>query len=354
MIEENDDAVLDDVQNVNIVEIPPETLRETVEKNFDQVSEEAELSPDEKSERLRDDKGRFAKSEESESEPLLEDTSVLADTDGLDIETSSVPKSWGKEYYEGWDKLDPRMQEYINQREYDYHFGVSAYKTEVDRMQPLANAIAPFSAELEANNINPADWISQLGNAHKLLATGQPTEKLSMFLKLANDYQVPIDQLFTQQDGKVYINPQVPDYQPAAPQAHDIENLVENKFVEYQTQQEYDKFLNSVEEHPHFETVKLTMAQLLEAGLADDLDSAYEAALRHPRHADVFDQMLSQSRKEKETAKQEKQKAIAKNARQNAVSPPSATPKGQAPTGKTGLRDVINEAFDEHANAGIV
>ena len=84
------------------------------------------------------------------------------------------------------------------------------------------------------------------------------------------------------------------------------------------------------------------MAGLLQAGLADDLPSAYEAALRHPRHADMFDAMQVQQRAQQEAEAKAAQKQKVVRARANAVSTPSATPSGQMTTaGEKGLRDEI-------------
>jgi hypothetical protein len=328
---EPDETTLDTEE----VEETPETLRETVEKNFDAATTEEVIEP--KGERLRDDSGKFvAKNPEIEPEPV--------------IEPLAPPTSWKKDHHERWGAMDRQTQEYINQRESEFASGVSTYKSEYDRLKPLDEAISPFMEDLRANNIDPGQWIHSLGTAHKLLASGQPQEKLSMFMKLANDYQVPVDQLFAQRDGKVFYNPQVQPHQAPPP---DINKLVEDKFAEFSTQQAVEAFTGQTDSegnlaYPHLETVRETMAQLLEAGLADDLSGAYKAALRHPRHVDIFDAELSQKQTAAEAAKKAEIKKTANIARRNTVSTNSATPKtNNGSNGKGTVRGSLEDAFDD-------
>ena len=87
---------------------------------------------------------------------------------------------------------------------------------------------------------------------------------------------------------------------------------------------EIEKFSSNVEQYPHFEVVREDMAQLLERGLAQDLKTAYEKAVR--MNDEVFkleqERLLTQAKKEASKAQQ-----VAK-AKATAVSPKSVTPSG--------------------------
>ena len=265
------------------------------------------------------------------------------------IEAIAPPTSWKKDHYEAFAGLDPALQAYINQRESEYSSGVSTYKTEYDRIKPLDDAMAPFMEDLQANNIDPGHWVSSLGNAHVMLAKGNPQQKLSMFMKLANDYQVPVQSLFAQgEDGKLYYNPQVQQHQEPQP---DVNALVENKMAEVMSQQQIQQFAEVKDGdgnplHPHYATVRETMAQLLEARLADDLDSAYAAALRHPRHAEIFDAISKQEADTKEAARLKEIKDEATRARSNAISPKSGTPAAAGSDSSKGVRASIVDAME--------
>ena len=343
------------------------TLQETVEAAFDEHVTDApevlaepspdvpretpEITPDEPKldakGRLRGPDGKYVK----KIDEVLEDPIVDPEV----IEAIPAPGSWKKEHHEKWTAIDPAIQAYIKKRESEYASGVSTYKAEFDQVRPLSEAIAPFMEDLKVNNIDPGQWISSLGNAHVTLAKGSPEQKLSMFMKLANDYQVPVQSLFAQgEDGKLYYNPQIQQHRAPQP---DVNEIVESKIAEIFSQQQITQFAEAKDTdgnplYPHYETVRETMAQLLESGLAEDLTSAYEAALRHPRHAEIYDEISKQETASAEAAKAAEIKAETERARGNAISVKSATPAVTSSDSPKGVRGSIESAFDEVAGTG--
>ena len=181
-----------------------------------------------------------------------------------------------------------------------------------------------------------------------------------MFLKLAQDYQVPVESLFVQgQDGKVYFNPQVQAYQPpqrTAPQQPNVDQLIEQKLQEREVARTIAQFeAQAPEKYPHYEAVKQTMVGLLQAELATDLEDAYKQALALPRHADIQAQIQQQEAAEKaKRDAEERAKAVAR-AKSQAVSPKGTTPT--APAGgerPKGVRAHLEAAFDQHVSGGRV
>ena len=146
--------------------------------------------------------------------------------------------------------------------------------------------------------------------------------------------------------------------QPQAQQAQapDVEKIIEKKFAQQAAVQSLAQFeADAPQKYPHYETVKETMARLLEAGFAQDYPSAYQAAVRLPEHSELFDADLKQQAEAKaqETAKAQAEAAL--RARRNTVSPRTATPAST--TGKSGKKDLRGElldAWDQHAEAGRV
>lgn len=316
------------------------TLRDTISNAFDTVAEnpvaevQTEAKPpevvSETSDRSRDDKGRF----EAKTAPATIPTTVPVEN------RPPRPSSWKKDYWDHWDKLDPALASYLNEREQQFATGVSTYKREYDNLKPIVDTISRFNPQ--EYGMNPLQFIEGLGSAHQSLVKGTPEQKLSMFLKLANDYQVPVQNLFTQgDDGKVYFNPQVQAPPQAAP---DVGKLVQEKFEEYATRQQVEQFAMSGK-YPHLEQVRETMAGLLRAGLADDLPSAYDAALRHPRHNSLFQDIQKQDEEKKRLESVQ----VAAAARAKQVSTKSSTPGGAMTTASSGLRGDIESAFDKHA-----
>lgn len=357
------DQLAANLENLDLAPAPEPTEQApevTAEPAVEVTPEPVDEKPGRTAGRERDEKGRLLPGPaKRDSAPASEKADAPTQPLPQGPEAAPVadrpprPSTWKKDYWEHWDKIDPKLAQYLVQRESEFAKGVSTYKQEWDNAKPLIDAIAPFRQVLEQNGVQPAQWITNLGNAHQRLAMGSPQEKAAMFVKLAQDYQVPLQSLFTQgPDGGVYLNTQHLQNMPAAqqPQQPDVRKMVSELLQEERAQAELRAFASNQQQYPHFEAVRETMAGLLQAGLADDLASAYQAALRHPRHADIYEteQRLAREAEEKRVA-EERQKA-AQVARRNTVSVRSATPTaGATSSGGKGLRDQLSEAFDQAA-----
>jgi hypothetical protein len=294
----------------------------------DPVGETAE----QREERLRDERGRFAKADKPETtDPAPEPTPVR-----------KPPSSWKKDYWGQWERLgtDPelaKLQDYIEQREADYAKGVSTYKSQWDQAEPVYKAIQPFMPELQQYGMQPAQWIQNLGNAHRTLALGSPEQKLQMFAKLATDYGVPLQALTTGQAD--------PQFGHVTQTVSSLQREWEG-FKAQQEQAEKARMQQEVESFkanaPHFEAVAPTMAGLLQSGVAADLKTAYDKAIR--LHDDIWQQHQAEQAKQAEA---ERQAALARK-KAAAVSPKSSSPTGSMAAGNTkkSLRETLSEQFD--------
>lgn len=266
------------------------------------------------------------------------------------------PSSWKKDYWDHWTKLDPSVAKYIRQREDEYAKGVSTYKGEYDRLKPLGDAYEPYRGEFEKLGIDPAKQFAKYVEIHRTFAQGTPQQKLATFMQLVNDYQVPVHEMFVQgQDGRLYFNQQAMQQAQAAqqPQQPDFRQLVNEAITERTMQQQIEAMRADTQKYPHFEVLRETMAGLLQAGLAQDLTSAYDAALRLPKHSEIWDAMQKQQRETDGKEKAEADRKAAEAARRNSVSPKSATPASTAPTTAKGLRANLEAAYNEHIGSRV-
>lgn len=326
---------------------------------------------EDRAERLRDEQGRFAKGADKAA-PAAKTSTAKASGDlappqypqdqSATPETVAKPQrpsTWKKDHWEAFDKLaaeNPKLAEYINQRESEYAKGVSTYKAEADRAREIQQALEPFMPELQQHGIQPSRWISDLGNAHRMLAMGTQQQKMQMFAKLAQDYRVDLRAFAPQPqigaDGQPLPQAPVEQFMPLLNPLYDQVSQLQGQLKTYQTQQEQQRqaeiqtqITRFAEGKPHFEQVRETMAGLLQSGLAQDLDAAYEAAVRMPQHDDIFQAMQQQQREEADRKAAEARQANVARARNSAVSPKSGGSTGPkaATNGKTGLRDTIAE-----------
>ena len=266
------------------------------------------------------------------------------------------PSSWKKDYWEHWDKLDPSLAEYLNQRESEFAKGVSTYKKEWDNARPLIEAVSQFTPELQKYGMAPEQFITNMGNAYRVLALGAPNQKLHAFAQLAQEFGIPLQALTDAQAQQQFMQQGqfTPQYQPPVPPQQqtltraEAEKLFQEQYLQRTSEQELQRFSADTEKHPHYEAVRKTMAQLIDANLAEDLESAYQAALRLPQHADIYTAIQEQERAGQEEARRAAEAQRVMKAKAKAVSTATATPSAAAEDRPKGLRSSLESAYDTH------
>jgi hypothetical protein len=284
----------------------------------------------------RDEQGRFTAKDEPES-------SILEKVEPEEpVEEVKRPTTWKKEYRDVWDKMQEgkpldkeefvKFAEYANQREAEYKRGVSAYKAEADNARQLTEAIGPFIPELQAQNIHPVAWINNLGRAHMVLSKAPYAEKVQMFHRLAQDYGIQLNQDGIQMPEQQYVDPYqqqlMQQLQATQQQVHQLSAIREQE-ENARLNQEINRVSSDKERFPHFDMVREDMAQLLERGLAQNLETAYAKAVRMNDEA----YKLETDRLLKSTSMQASKAQQVARAKATAISPRSSTPSGQVSKG---------------------
>jgi hypothetical protein len=331
------EAALDQAEE-GILETPVE---KEIEVNDDPIQTEAEESNDSSQESNdRDEKGRYksSKEETSSQDDTVEEPELVAEASDANEEEIKRPTTWKKEYRDVWDKMADgkpldkaefaKFAEYANQREAEYKRGVSAYKGEADNARQLTEAIGQFAPELQAQGIHPVAWINNLGRAHMVLTKAPYDQKVQMFHRLAQDYGIQLNSDSLQMPEQAYVDP----YQQQLMQQLQATQQQVQQLSQIREQEENARLSNEIsrvssdrERFPHFDMVREDMAQLLERGLAQDLESAYAKAVRMNDEAYKLEQdkLLRSASTQASKAQQ-----VAK-AKATAVSPRSVTPSGQ-------------------------
>jgi len=329
------------------------TLEAPEEVEIDQEPLEAEASV----ETDNAEQSSKAQVSDADNEEAAEDISTDEHTES-DEEPQEKPvtrpSTWKKEYVQIWDKMEKGEQiskedftkfaEYANQRESEYKKGVSTYKAEADRARSYEEAIAPFVPELQAQNISPAAWINNLGRAHMVLSKAPYEQKVEMFQRLAADYGI---QLNGESNGLQQLDPYTQQLMNQLNQVNQEVSTIKNRFQQEEQSRlmsEIERVRSDVEKFPHFDVVREEMAQLLELGKAQDLETAYKKAVRMNDEVWAIEQerLLSSAKQASNKAQQ-----VAK-AKTVAVSPKSSTPRGTVnTTEKKDRRSLIADQLGE-------
>jgi hypothetical protein len=268
---------------------------------------------------------------EEHQEEAHEEETQLSEEAIEEVKPISRPTTWKKEYLNIWDKLEKnepvskdeftKFAEYANQRETEYKKGVSTYKNEVDRIMPLDKAISPYRSHLQQQGINEVALVDNLIKSHFVLAQAPYEQKVQMFNRLAQDYGIQLNGNPQQTDP--YIQQLMNQLNTVNQEVGTIKNRYEQE-EQNRLMGEINRVAQDVEKYPHFEILRIPMAQKLESGDAKDLDDAYEKAMWSvPEVRDLEIQKLV-SKTQNQASKQQQ---VAK-AKATAVSPRSVTPNG--------------------------
>jgi hypothetical protein len=270
-----------------------------------------------------------------------------------EVKPVTRPSTWKKEYVQIWDKMEAGEQiskedfikfaEYANQRESEYKKGVSTYKAEADRARAYEQAVAPYAQDLQKRGIAPTQYIENLVRAEQILTNAPYEQKVQVFQKLAADYGIQLN------GGQVtQLDPYTQQLMNQLNMVNQEVSSIKGRFQQEENQRlmnEIEKFRSDAEKYPHFDVLREEMAQLLELGKAQDLETAYKKAVR--LNDEVWE--VEQERLLK-TAKQATVKAqqVAK-AKAAAVSPRSTTPSGRVtePGEKKDRRSLLSEQLGE-------
>lgn len=341
----------------------PLSLRETLEASFD-AAEKAAPEVNEAA-RARDEQGRFAKTEQQPAQPQQAAPAPEAQIEQpSDQMTKKELTTWKREMRPLQEKLSRgealtqdealRLAQYNIEREQNYATGISGYKAKAEEAREYVEAMQEFLPILQQNGLKAGEWIKSLGQAQRVLAMGSPQEKLNMFANLAQMYGIPLGAIAPAQQGQ---------YDSATMQLMDkIQQLEANvngvKSWREQEQQnaaqrELAKF-SDASKYPHFERVRNTMAQLLETGMANDPDSAYERAVR--LDDDAWNAEQQRQAAQQLSTQTANKTAAAARARQASVSMKSGTPAGHVTSvaNTSNLRGAIEAAAEQVLGGGRV
>lgn len=294
--------------------------REFVARELDKLEEAEPENPAEEvaevKDESRDEKGRFKSKEESAPETSPEVATEATETPA--IEPQQEPKrnpfsAWKKEAQSALSALPPETQQYIVEREQQFHKGIEQYKADAYKGRSLGAAVAPHMDYLNEIGVKPELAISKLIETERTLRTSDPQSKAQAFMKLAHDYGVDIQNLTNT---------------PFDPYKYEMENkLAEQQRMLQEISQsrqmaeeaELNRNIESfAEQHEYFEDVRETMADLLDRGLASTLEDAYAKAVR--LNDDVFARVQQAQQPAPQVQQVQRADQAAKAAKASAVS----------------------------------
>ena len=315
--------------------------RELLSQQFDEVAEAS--APVEKPERLRDESGKFARADGVKVEKAEKVAAEVAADPAEPVEEpvwKRPPASWKKDYHDAWSAADDRMKEYAWQREEQMKAGVQPLMEKARFADQMHEVIAPHLTTIQGLGIEPAAAVKALMEADHTLRYSSPQEKQQYFARLAQAYGVNLSGVEQQ-------NPVDPTIYALQNELNSVRGEVAGWKMRQEQERnqsllhEIDNFSKKVE---HFEEVRPAMIQLLQSGIAADLDEAYDKAVR--LNPEIFEALQQGKQAEAEAEKRAAANSAAKKARAAAVSVKGSTPGTSAATKAQDRRALLADQFD--------
>ena len=316
-----------------------DTRREALEAGFDAAEKGEPIESV-----ARDEAGRFAP--KAKAEPVAEASEVPVEPPVWE----RPPASWRKEYHDVWSKADPKLREYAYQREEQMRRGVEPLLTKAQFADAMNQAIEPYRETIRGLGIPEHEAVAALMKAdHTLRTTADPAARAAYFHQLAQAYGVNLGgQAAAMQPGAT---PQQ-GIDPMVWQLQNELNKVRGEVMGWKQQQEMadnQALLSEIESFSqkaeHFEDARPTMIQLLQSGMAQTLDEAYEKAIR--LDSGLFERVTAAKQAEAQAKAAAEANRAAKVARAAAVSVRSATPGTNTAPKAANRRAMLEEALAE-------
>lgn len=303
--------------------------REILAQQFEAAEQGEDVAP------VRDDQGRFApkKAQQQEEAPEPEEEPVWL----------KPPASWKKDYHEVWMSADPKMREYAWQREEQMKRGVEPLLSKSQFADAMQEALEPYMDTIRGLGMSPDKAVAALAQADYTLRNSPPDQKLQYFMQLAQSYGINL--------GQAQMQPQQ-SIDPTVYQLQNELNRVRGEVMGWKQQQEMaqnQQLLNEINDFStkseHFEEARPTMIQLLQSGVAETLEDAYDKAIR--LDSALFDRVHQARQAEVNAKKAADKDRAAKSARAAAVSVRGSTPGTNTAPKATSRREMLMEALDE-------
>lgn len=289
-----------DYSNLSVRDSIKESIKEiqdsTAEKTEKAASKGGDSADKPKTERQRDELGRFA---EEKSVPAVDKQQKAPDIDssqtsGTQEATTSeqqtaattaaaAPASWSKDKHQLFASLAPDAQNYILQREHQMQEGVQQLKKGYEEIDA---AVTPYREMIRRYGQTPGHTIRQLFEWNAALAG---PNKAEAFRQLAQRFQIDLSQLAPQRQPQAMPgNGQQGVSDPMEPVIQDIRtwqqgieaqlHMDRQSHWEREVQRAQTEISRWAAGKPHFERVRLTMQELV------GLDQAAVSQGMAPRH----------------------------------------------------------------------
>lgn len=307
-----------------------DSIRGDLEKAFETVESPSE-EPEAKSEKTRDEAGKFAK-KPAEVAP--------------EEKVPDAPRSWTNEEKAKWAEATPEVRKAILRRESEVEQGFTKLDEDRNFGKSIKDVVTPYMQIINAEGGTPATAIQSLLNTAYILRTAPAAQKTALFHQLARQYGVDLSQ--PNNTSAVQPNALLTEINQLKQQIQQQPEVFRQQQESLAIKSQIDTFAADPK-NIHYEKLKPVMASLLQGGQAKDMQDAYDkASWADP---DIRSSLVATQSAETETKRIAEIKAKTEQSRKASVSIKGSPSINPVPNGKSNgsIADDIREAWDAHA-----
>jgi hypothetical protein len=305
------------------VVVEEKSMEDTIAETLADIESRGESEPEETeteqeaADRIRDEKGRFAKKEEPEpvAQEVIEPEPVIP----VGVPPELQRLGLRKEEAEAMALAPEAVRNAFIRRSEEMHKGLETYREKAQIGERMLQSLQPFMPTIQALGVDPGEATARLFNVEHTLRFGNQQQKLAMIHQVMSEYGINPDDAYTYTQNA----PAAPQADPQVAQLYQYVQQLEQKQTQLLNQQQQREMetLNSEisrfsADKPHFDSVRNEMAALLQAGIATDLQSAYEQAIY--ANPQVRAQVLAAQQAEQEEKRKQESNVKAQAAKKSA------------------------------------
>lgn len=301
----------------------PLSVRQQLEKSIESARVE-------EAKRARAADGKFTKLEASAEKPAAAPEIPKPATEAKP--EGSTPEAPPSAWKGIWESMTPEARAIAVKRESEVAKGFDEYRTKVKQYEAIDQVLAPARARFQQQGIqNDAQALQNILTWEQGLSN--PATRVKAFRDLGSQLGIDFSTLVQNPSQAPSQAQDIPE--PLRPVIDQFGNVVQQvqsvdaRLQAWEQRQTSEQIAAFAKDKPHFDKVSRLMGQLMNAGSAMDLDTAYQQAVKiHPEvSAQIEAERAAKENAERERAQAEKAAA----ARRAAVSPSGRSPHGGAP-----------------------
>lgn len=232
----------------------------------------------------RDEMGRFKpRSDATKKEPETtdkEDASKIIDKAPTGSwQQDKPPQSWTPAAREKWASIPEDLRREIIRREEAAVMGVRRLQEQYQPIEGFYKNLEPYVQEARQFGVAPEQYIANVMHTERVLRTADLPSKFNALMGIADQYGIPLREIINQSVGEEVLKSPRQQQATLPPEfRQEIEEL-----RSWRQSMEMDRAVSTVNSFSNgkefFEDVRGIMADLVERGICDSLEDAYDRAV---------------------------------------------------------------------------